>query len=264
MCSRAKRYERGMKKGKKVGIVVGILVIVAAVCAVGVFASMQYKKIDSDSDNLIQELAALEEAEMAYIDSDEDDTDNRAKLDKILDRTVCETKQCATLESGAKSYVRDVLTCMDDYIELYDDERLVNVLSPENIASDGPDFEESIAYLKDMRKKFDNIHARVQNLLTDDMLRSYMHMDDMDPITRYLMQDQLDSTFDSLATSEWDELKESNDAYIDDCLKALELLADEPENWSVKGGNVEIYDDDLYDAYVDAVNSATSSMSSVS
>lgn len=158
-----------------------VLVVLIALGVGGGLVGSRYAQIDRDSDLLLQELDALQAAEDDYIAGK---ADSRAALDEVLDRTVCATEQCQKIESGTKSYVADLVACLDDYTELNEDERLANIFMPQNIAADGPEFEESIAYLESMRKKFENVHARFADLLTDDMLKSYMRLDDMDFVTR--------------------------------------------------------------------------------
>lgn len=233
-----------------------VLVVLIALGVGGGLVGSRYAQIDRDSDLLLQELDALQTAEDDYIAGK---ADSRAALDEVLDRTVCATEQCRKIESGTKSYVADLVACLDDYTELNEDERLANIFMPQNIAADGPEFEESIAYLESMRKKFENVHARFADLLTDDMLKSYMRLDDMDFVTRAVLGNMLEGTFSTEELQEWSALAQQDDAFIDECIAALELLADEPENWAVAGGYVEIYDDDLYDAYNSALDALTAS-----
>lgn len=235
-------------------MIAAILVILIVLGVGGGLAGNYYAKISRDSGVLLQELDALLAAENEFID---DPQQNRTALEEILNRSVCGTEPCQKMESGTKSYIRDLLVCLDDYTQLSEDERLGTIFLPENIASDGPEFEESIAYLESMRTKFESVHQRFADLLTVDMLKSYMHLNDLDPITRAVAGDEIEGLFNESTLSEWTELAQQDDAFIDECIAALELLQDEPENWAVRGGYVEIYDDDLYEAYSAALNALT-------
>ena len=93
-----------------------------------------------------------------------------SKLDITKDRYNTRIKSSgdyAVVEKAMKSYLDDSAVLMQDILGIINDEKLTKILSFDNYSKDGPEFTESLKYLEDTKKSFNNNveKMRAKNIL---------------------------------------------------------------------------------------------------
>ena len=120
---------------KKVIIGVIIAIVVVAIVGIGILVVNDFRQ----EDILRQEMLEFENLTRAEnIDLDQ--------MDQKI-REIKTTGDYGVLEKAMKDYLADVVNATVGIADVLNDERIVNVLTPENYAEDGPDFVQTKQFL---------------------------------------------------------------------------------------------------------------------
>lgn len=85
-----------------------------------------------------------------------------------LDMDIYSTGTYAVVEKTVKDYMNEYITNLREVTTFLDDEKFINMLTQENIQSDGPDFPQSKACLQEKKEMCDRDFARLKELATDE------------------------------------------------------------------------------------------------
>lgn len=179
-----------------------------------------------------------------------------SKLDITKDRYNREIKSkgsYAIVEKTIKEYLDSYAVNLQEVLSVMNDTRLTKMLSYDNYATDGPEFKESLAYLKETS---DNFNLKIDMLLRDveeDNIRSYIKekTDDSYYVNLYneLMLDgsMIDDFRETKSLLEKTKVSVNNT--FDVCNDVLEFLIYNKDSWTVEDGEIKFLTVDLYNYY---------------
>ncbi|MBR3211343.1 MAG: hypothetical protein IKF71_05360 [Bacilli bacterium] len=178
------------------------------------------------------------------------------KLDVTSDRfnrSIQTSGKYAVVEESIKDYLDGYAIEVQDLGTLIHDPKLTKVLSYENYEKDGPEFNESIAYLEESRELFND---KIDGLLYDleeEQIMNHIHERIDDSYYVGLYQDLM---FDDSMKGELDQSKElfqrtrtkMNNIY-DSSLEVLNFLKTYQGSWELDNGTIKFQNDELLEYY---------------
>ena len=155
-----------------------------------------------------------------------------------------------------KEYLADVVNVSVDIANILNDEKMTNILTPENYAEDGPDFVETKQFLQESTEKIEQYKNEVLELLTNEKAMSYIENKDLD---QYYID-----LYKEIALSEDTALDEDNAEIEKSLNEASQILKTETEiinflsenkgNWEVQGDNIVFNSEALTNQYNEYVS----------
>lgn len=178
------------------------------------------------------------------------------KLDVTTDRfnrDIVSSGNYAIVEEAIKEYLDDYAVLLQEVLQVVDDSKLTTILSYNNYVNDGPEFSESLKYLKKLKEDFNgNIDVLVNNL-EEDNIKSFINnkIDDQYYIDLYVelmlnddMKDGFEETKKLLVKT---KTKVNN--VIDISNEVLEFLISNNDSWVVEDGEIKFQTEELYNYY---------------
>ena len=162
-----------MKEEKKKSIVPIVIILVGFVIALfGISLSL-----DVHNEALLKkEISGINHV----LNSDNFDED---ELDARLSRTITENEY-SKVEKAYKSYMKDNLKILNELKEFYSNDESDNILTIENLSSDGKDLKVSKELIKSSIKNLKEIQQKYNDSFDEDNIMSYI--DDKDLDKRYV------------------------------------------------------------------------------
>lgn len=226
---------------KKKGLIIGIIILVIAVAG-GIYA---YNYVD----NINKRNAVVEEINTIGTIASQTYYENvdRDALYEHLNSRVSSGKY-GEVEDAAKkcltNFYDDIFVTVDEL----NDERLQNILTAENVSEDGPDFEETKAFLAEIKEKAENGKTAYAENISQETIDSYIK-------DAGLSDSYVEFYYSLLDFEEADESNkyiESIDKMIDSVTKLetiVNLLADNKDSWELDGNSIMFTDQDLMNEY---------------
>ena len=178
------------------------------------------------------------------------------KLSIVNDRYKCSIKTkggYAIVETSIKEYLDDYAVSVQEVSDLIHDPKLAKILSYDNYLEDGPDFQNSIAYLNESKKTFnDEIDQLLVDLEEEQIMENiYRRTDDSYYISLYeeLMfdGDMTDELYQSRDMFQKTKVK-VNDIY-DSSLDVLNFLVTYHDQWKLEDGQIKFETQELLNYY---------------
>ena len=162
-----------MKEEKKKNIIPIVIILVGFVIALfGISLSL-----DVHNEALLKkEISGINHV----LNSDNFDED---ELDARLSRTITENEY-SKVEKAYKSYMKDNLKILNELKEFYSNDESDNILTIENLSSDGKDLKVSKELIKSSIKNLKEIQQKYNDSFDEDNIMSYI--DDKDLDKRYV------------------------------------------------------------------------------
>ena len=162
-----------MKEEKKKSIIPIVIILVGFVIALfGISLSL-----DVHNEALLKkEISGINHV----LNSDNFDED---ELDARLSRTITENEY-SKVEKAYKSYMKDNLKILNELKEFYSNDESDNILTIENLSSDGKDLKVSKELIKSSIKNLKEIQQKYNDSFDEDNIMSYI--DDKDLDKRYV------------------------------------------------------------------------------
>lgn len=226
---------------KKKGLIIGIIILVIAVAG-GIYA---YNYVD----NINKRNAVVEEINTIGTIADKtyyEDVDRDALYEHLNSRV--SSGKYGEVEDAAKKYLTNFFDDIFATVDELNDERLQNILTAENVSEDGPDFEETKAYLAEIKEKAENGKKTYTENLSQEAIDSYIKDAGLGDSYIELYHSLLD--FDM--SGESNNYTESMDKYIDSVTKLeaiVNFLADNKDSWELDGNNIMFKDQALLNEY---------------
>lgn len=229
---------------KKVIIGVIIAIVVVAIVGIGILVVNDFRQ----EDILRQEMLEFENLTRAEnIDLDQ--------MDQKI-REIKTTGDYGVLEKAMKDYLADVVNATVGIADVLNDERIVNVLTPENYAEDGPDFVQTKQFLEEAKGKIEQYKTEVLTLLTNEGAMSYIENKNLD--------DYYIDLYKEIALSEDTAIEEDNaelEASLDEAVKILDVetqvinfLSENKDGWEIQGENIVFNSEELQNQYDELVS----------
>ena len=162
-----------MKEEKKKSIIPIVIILVGFVIALfGISLSL-----DVHNEALLKkEISGINHV----LNSDNFD---EVELDARLSRTITENEY-SKVEKAYKSYMKDNLKILNELKEFYSNDESDNILTIENLSSDGKDLKVSKELIKSSIKNLKEIQQKYNDSFDEDNIMSYI--DDKDLDKRYV------------------------------------------------------------------------------
>ena len=229
---------------KKVIIGVIIAIVVVAIVGIGILVVNDFRQ----EDILRQEMLEFENLTRAEnIDLDQ--------MDQKI-REIKTTGDYGVLEKAMKDYLADVVNATVGIADVLNDERIVNVLTPENYAEDGPDFVQTKQFLEEAKGKIEQYKTEVLTLLTNEGAMSYIEDKNLD---QYYID-----LYKEIALSEDTAIEEGNaelESSLDEAMKILDVetqvinfLSENKDGWEIQGENIVFNSEELQNQYDELVS----------
>ena len=224
---------------KKAIIGVIIAIVVVAIVGIGILVVNDFKQ----EDILRQEMLEFENLTRAE-NIDLDQIDQRIRELKT-------TGDYGVLEKAMKDYLADVVNASVSIANVLNDERIVNALTPENYAEDGPEFTQTKQFLEQAKSDMEQYKTEVLTLLTNEGAMSYIENKNLD---QYYID-----LYKEIALSEDTAIEESNaelESSLDEAMKILDVetqvinfLSENKDGWEMQGENIVFSSEELQNQY---------------
>ncbi len=229
---------------KKAIIGVIIAIVVVAIVGIGILVVNDFKQ----EDILRQEMLEFENLTRAE-NIDLDQIDQRIRELKT-------TGDYGVLEKAMKDYLADVVNASVSIANVLNDERIVNALTPENYAEDGPEFTQTKQFLEQAKSDMEQYKTEVLTLLTNEGAMSYIENKNLD---QYYID-----LYKEIALSEDTAIEESNaelESSLDEAMKILDVetqvinfLSENKDGWEIQGENIVFSSEELQNQYDELVS----------
>lgn len=179
-----------------------------------------------------------------------------SKLDITKDRYNTRIKSSgdyAVVEKAMKSYLDDSAVLMQDILGIINDEKLTKILSFDNYSKDGPEFTESLKYLEDTKKSFNNNVEKLFDKLDEDNAKKYINSKIDDPYYRNLYVELMlteDRKNEFIKNKEiLNKTKDKVNNVLDTSTEILNFLKNNKDNWVLEDNEIKFKNRDLYNQY---------------
>lgn len=221
-----------------------IAIVVVAIVGIGILVVNDFKQ----EDILRQEMLEFENLTRAE-NIDLDQIDQRIRELKT-------TGDYGVLEKAMKDYLADVVNASVSIANVLNDERIVNALTPENYAEDGPEFTQTKQFLEQAKSDMEQYKTEVLTLLTNEGAMSYIENKNLD---QYYID-----LYKEIALSEDTAIEESNaelESSLDEAMKILDVetqvinfLSENKDGWEIQGENIVFNSEELQNQYDELVS----------
>ena len=142
--------------------------------------------------------------------------------------------------------------------KMMNDEKLSSILSYGNYEKDAPSFKESLSYLEQSKKEYnEKIDTLITNL-DDENIDNYIHtkIDDTYYVSLYhelIFETQMiDNLRDTKSLLE--ESKDKMNLIYDTCIETLNYLSLYNDKWKLEDGEIKFQTEDMYNYYMGLVS----------
>lgn len=178
------------------------------------------------------------------------------KLDVTRDRfnrkIVCKGEY-AVVEGAIKEYLDDYAVSLQDVLKIVDDPNLSKILSYDNYSKDGPDFVNSLDYLKTTKDSFnENIDSLVSNLEEENIIKFIKEKEKnqyyVDLYTDLMLNDDMKDSFE-----ETKKLLVKNKAMVNNALDVstdvINFLVSNKGEWILDNGQIKFNTNEQFEYY---------------
>lgn len=229
--------EKGKKNKKTVWIVIGTIVLI--LCCVG---GILYKYYHDQIGKFTTEMNAISSLDMT-------NSAEQAELDVYLNRIVCEG-EFGKIEKDTKKYLIDIETDTLDILKMFNDSKMDNLITIDNIKKDGPSFTSSNQYITETLNTLNDKKSSLNDHLNMDTLMSYYN--DVNPFIYSILKSELTSELEETLNNSKKEINDGTDmysSYLTICQNTLKFLTDNKDDWEVIGGTIYFQTQDEIDTY---------------
>ena len=238
------KEENKKKEGKnsRKKVVIAIIIIVLAVAlAVGGFIFYH----GNQTGKLITEANKMAEVQIVNEDG--------SLVENPIDMEIKTTGSYAVVEETLKSYMNEIITETQELIKSLDEDKIMNLVSIDNIKEDGPDFTNSKAEIANMRESIDIYVSRMEENTKEDNLLS--RIDDKNVSQYYkelYKQLAIDEESGASMKASIEELKTAQEeakTALDDLESLFNFLSENKGEWQVEGDQIVFTTQSAYDEY---------------
>ena len=222
---------------KKILIVVAIIIVILlGVIGYFVYTDMQQEeKLRTELDSL-NELANAENIDMNAIN---------VKLEQTVTKG-----DYAIVEQSFKEYLKDNFDTTIKIAEILNDERLVNIVTPENYIEDGKEFTKTKEYIISTREELERCKADYSEFFTEEKAMSYINDKGLDSYYTDLYKQELvgdieSGNEDQTVTDSIDDIIE----ILNISEKVIDFLIANADNWEVEDGTILFSNESLSSQY---------------
>ena len=239
--------KKEVKKSKK-KVIITVVVILVLILLVAVGLIFYHGK---QTGKLIAELNKLSQIQMTNADG--------TLVEEPIDMEIKTTGSYAVVEETFKNYMNEIVTDTQALVDALDQEKIMNLVSIDNMKEDGPDFINSKEEITTMRDAISNYVAKMESLANEETLLS--RIDDKDigeyykELYRQLATDEesgvsLKDAIDDLKTNEEEAVQALNDLE-----SIFNFLSDNKAEWQIEGEQIVFTTESSYEEYTNLMES---------
>ena len=239
--------KKEVKKSKKKVIITVVVILVLILLVAGGFIFYH----GNQTGKLIAEVNKLSEIQMTNADG--------TLVEEPIDMEIKTTGSYAVVEETFKNYMNEIVTDTQALVDALDQEKIMNLVSIDNMKEDGPDFINSKEEITTMRDAISNYVAKMESLANEETLLS--RIDDKDigeyykELYRQLATDEesgvsLKDAIDDLKTNEEDAVQALNDLE-----SIFNFLSDNKAEWQIEGEQIVFTTESSYEEYTNLMES---------
>lgn len=177
---------------------------------------------------------------------------NKAKLDNEINElssksienddfsniSIQTSGQYAIVEKAIKEFYNEYSSLRKEFMAKINDEKIQKMLSIENYQNDGPEFQESLQYIKETQEDFNKIAENLENILTSESIMGRVENQNLSSYYINLYKNYFfegDNLIEDLQKSYQDVTdakKLMNNLYNNET-KILNFLIEHKENWTI-------------------------------
>ena len=225
----------------KKNIFIGIGVVLALiVITIGYFVVTDLNQ-ESKLENELIEISDM---------VNEDNVDIDAVYER-LNSTVT-TGDYKVVEIAFKTYLKDNFDNTLKIAEILEDEKLVNILTPENYLNDGKDFIKTKEYIRTTKTNLEKYKQSYIEFFTEEKAMSYINDKGLDDYYIDLYKDSYVGDIENESSEDIKVVEES----IDDIIEILNVseevinfLIENKDSWNIDGNNIVFSNNELSNKY---------------
>ncbi len=235
------------KKSKKKVIITVVVIVVLILLVAGGFIFYH----GNQTGKLIAEVNKLSEIQM----TNEDGT----LVEEPIDMEIKTTGSYAIVEKTLKDYMNEMVVATKDLSNSLDEEKIMNLVSIENIEEDGPDFTNSKAEIATMRQAITDYITKMDEYADEDNLLSQIDNKDVGEYYKELYKQLAidEESSEGLKTS-MEDLKTAQEeakTALDDLESIFNFLSENKDEWQIEDGQIVFTTQSAYDEYTSLMSS---------
>lgn len=171
------------------------------------------------------------------------------ELDARLNRTITENEY-QEVELSYKAYMKDNIKILNELKEFYSVDETNNILTVENLTSDGKDLKVSKALINTSIKNLKKIEKKYNNSFEDDYVMSYIEDKNLDKKYIEFYKNEIQNNLRKTSTEK--ELSESISKSLEkyELIKeTLDFLVENKNNYIIEDNELKFNDTSLLDKY---------------
>ena len=159
----------------------------------------------------------------------------------------------AVVEKAIKEYLDDYAVTLQSLLKIMDDKQLANILSIDNLKSDGPDFVKTKEYLTNTKKDFNEKLTKLTNMTSEDEIMKQIKSKNLDKFYVNLYEElMLRGVGGSDFKTSRDDLEKASSTInniLDTESKMIDLLVSNKGNWSIENNKLVFKNTDILNKY---------------
>lgn len=239
--------KKEVKKSKKKVIITVVLIVVLILLVAGGFIFYH----GNQTGKLIAEVNKLAEIQMTNSDG--------TLVEEPIDMEIKTTGSYAIVEKTLKDYMNEMVVATKDLANSLDEEKIMNLVSIDNMKEDGPDFTNSKAELTTMRQAINDYIAKMEDYANEDNLLSQIDNKDVGDyykeLYKQLAVDEESSEGMKTSIEELKSAQEEAKTALDDLESIFNFLSDNKDEWQIEDGQIVFTTQSAYDEYTSLMTS---------
>ena len=235
------------KKSKKKVIITVVVIVILILLVVGGFVFYHGNQIGK----LIAEVNKLAEIEMI----NEDGT----LKEEPIDMQIKTNGSYAVVEKTFKNYMNEIVTDTQELVNTLDQEKIMNLVSIDNMKEDGPDFTKSKEEITTMKNAISSYVTKMETLANEENLLSKIDDKDVGEYYKELYRQlAIDEESGANLKDAIDELKTNEEVAVqalNDLESIFNFLSDNKDEWQIEEEQIVFTTQGAYEEYSNLMKS---------
>lgn len=235
------------KKSKKKVIITVVVIVILILLVVGGFVFYHGNQIGK----LIAEVNKLAEIEMI----NEDGT----LKEEPIDMQIKTNGSYAVVEKTFKNYMNEIVTDTQELVNTLDQEKIMNLVSIDNMKEDGPDFIKSKEEITTMKNAISSYVTKMETLANEENLLSKIDDKDVGEYYKELYRQlAIDEESGANLKDAIDELKTNEEVAVqalNDLESIFNFLSDNKDEWQIEEEQIVFTTQSAYNEYTSLMSS---------
>lgn len=233
--------EKVVKKSKKKVVIPIVLIIVIILLVAGGFIFYH----GNQTGKLIAEVNKMSEVQMMNEDG--------SLVENPIDMEIKTTGSYAVVEKTFKDYMNEIITDTQELANTLDEDKIMNLVSIENLKEDGPDFTKSKEEIATMKESISSYVTNMENVANEESLLARIEDKDVGEYYKELYR-QLATDKESGASLKVaiEELKTNEEELVqglDDLNSILNFLSENKNEWQIEENQIVFTTQSAYEEY---------------